>query len=291
MAKSTSSHSILLVIDPAMRSPAIEALNCVLRIVADFRLQPQFKIHHVEYFCPYLNQMSLSEFIADKKIASCICLGSHANVTDNHDFVQTLGQDLDKHIFSKQIPFLGICFSHQLLAHMNGFLVGYLKKRNEIPHGKHHHFREFDILHPKLSLLAIKMKENDYFSDNPLDLNFKKCIHITKNWDSTEWNSIDKKINPTLSGQDSFVENFLETNALKKINAHARHEQEILMSTKTGSSSLISAATSNICEFEALVDLKKPFYSFQTHLETKSPRHDGYVILKNFIYFSSEVLF
>lgn len=289
MAKSIASNPILLVIDPAMRSPAIEALNCVLRIVADFRFQPGFFFHQVEYFCPYLNQMSLSEFIGDKNIGACICLGSQANVTDQHHFVQTLEQDLKRHVFSKQIPFLGICFSHQLLAYMNGFQVGYLKNRNQIPQGKHNHVREFDIIHPKLSLLAVAMHKKDYFSGSLVDLNFKKSIQITQGWEPEKWDRIQKTPSHFLSYQENFVKNFLGQHTLKKISAHARHEQEVL-TPSAQSSFLIRAATSSVCEFESLVDLKNPFYSFQTHLEIKCPQDEGTMILKNFIYFSNEVL-
>lgn len=289
MAKSIVPNPILLVIDPAMRSPAIEALNCVLQIVADFRSQPGFFLHQVEYFCPYLNQMPLSEFVADKNIGACICLGSHANITDQHHFVQTLEQDLKRHVFSKQIPFLGICFSHQLLAYMNGFQVGYLKNRNDIKYKKHNHVREFDIIHPKLSLLAVDMHKKDYFSDSLMDLNFKKSIEITKGWEPEKWEKIQKKPSHFLSYQENFVKIFLDQHTLKKIKAHARHEQEVL-TPPARSSFLIGAATSSVCDFEALVDLKNPFYSFQTHLETKCHQDEGAVILKNFIYLSNEVL-
>jgi GMP synthase-like glutamine amidotransferase len=269
--------STLLLIDPAMKSPAIEAVNCVASIMSEFRLEKKFSFTHFEYFCPYLNKTSLASFIANKNIGACICLGSHANVTENHPFVESLTQDLNDHILLKNIPFLGICFSHQLIAHIHEYEVGFLKNRDQIPSGKHHHFRQFEISHPKLAILATTMKPEDYFSDTPLNIYFQSIIQHTKNWNQRQWEQIQ---------QEEFIQKFIDQFTLKQITAQARHEQEILK-LKGNNSLLVKAATSMICEFEAFVHSEKPIYSFQTHLETDHPDKNGYLILKNFIYTSS----
>jgi len=57
-------------------------------------------------------------------ISALIISGSHENVTDNLPWMEKTSQWLHK-AAAKQIPVLGICFGHQLLAHTFGGMVGF----------------------------------------------------------------------------------------------------------------------------------------------------------------------
>lgn len=263
--------NILLVIDPAMRAPAAEALNCIAKIFCFFSKKTAFPFSRLEFCFPCLNKDKLSEFIQGKNIGACISLGSHANITDQHEFVDCLAQDLNRFVFSKQIPFLGICFSHQLLAHVYGCQVNYLKNKDIVPNGKHHGFRLIEIDNPRLALLSANFSDTDYFSDNEFDQKWKKSAKIL------EQNAQSVQCNETLS--------FLKNHTTKQITVHARHEQEVF-EVASSQCPLNVAAKSKDCAVEALIHHNHPIFSFQTHLETHHPDQDGFRILKNFIYLS-----
>jgi GMP synthase (glutamine-hydrolysing) len=59
-----------------------------------------------------------------RRLTGVIMTGSHAMVTDDHEWVEPLVQWIPG-IIARQIPLLGICFGHQLLAHALGGQVGY----------------------------------------------------------------------------------------------------------------------------------------------------------------------
>jgi len=288
-------HKICLIIDPGMISPTQEALSCAHKIAQEFSSHSFFKIVH---FAPYLMQMRLSEFLEQEKelfvampLGAVLSLGSIANITDNYPFVADLAEDLQTHVLSKDIPFFGICFSHQLFAHMHGFKVCYLKHARasthcDVPMRKHHVFRSVDILHPKISLLAAKFSEKDYFSNNALDLAFKDVLQTTRNWENKDWQNLQTLPLWQLSAQEYRVKKFIEENTEKNIISHARHEQEV-WNLSPASSEVALGASSLSCHIEALVHTKNPSYTFQTHPETAHDSKGGYLILKNFLYLST----
>lgn len=64
-------------------------------------------------------------------IAGAIVTGSHAMVTDRADWSETLAAWLRKAV-EEEIPLLGICYGHQLLAHALGGKVDYHPQGMEI---------------------------------------------------------------------------------------------------------------------------------------------------------------
>ena len=51
---------------------------------------------------------------------------------------------------SKNIPFLGICFSHQLFAWIYGARVDFVEERENLPEKKYNEFRKIKVLDSKL---------------------------------------------------------------------------------------------------------------------------------------------
>ena len=60
-----------------------------------------------------------------------ILTGSHSMVTDQDDWINKTTEWVS-YIFEKQIPFLGICFGHQILARAAGGISGFHPKGREI---------------------------------------------------------------------------------------------------------------------------------------------------------------
>ena len=62
-------------------------------------------------------------FPTSKTLAGLVLTGSHNMVTDNHDWSKETGRWLLE-LIEEKIPILGICYGHQLLAHILGGRVG-----------------------------------------------------------------------------------------------------------------------------------------------------------------------
>lgn len=104
----------ILIIDPAVRVPE---LGCLNQITAMSKLP-------VTYHLPGL--FGFDSFEAEtKKIAGIIVLGSGASVYDKLPWQKPLNRRLLKWMNAK-IPTLGICYGHQLIAHLYGGKVEFL---------------------------------------------------------------------------------------------------------------------------------------------------------------------
>ncbi len=58
------------------------------------------------------------------ELAGVVVMGSHAMVSDREDWSERLAVWI-RRLVAEQVPFLGICYGHQLLAHALGGEVGY----------------------------------------------------------------------------------------------------------------------------------------------------------------------
>lgn len=61
-----------------------------------------------------------------------VLMGSRASVTDDHAWLDELGEWLEPIVSGTvRMPLLGICFGHQMIAHLAGARVGYLSEDRE----------------------------------------------------------------------------------------------------------------------------------------------------------------
>ena len=121
---------------------------------------------YIEVLFPSYSNQTLKEYSKtitenNKRLIGVISLGSYANVTENLDWVNTLGQDLKNFVIEKNIPFLGICFSHQLFAWIYGARVDFVEERENLPEKKYNEFRKIKVLDPKLKSI---IETNEFIS-------------------------------------------------------------------------------------------------------------------------------
>ena len=101
-----------MVIDPAVIKPEIEAYNRIVLTAP----------YPVTYHLPAMYGLTSIE-IASKNISGIVVLGSAASVHDGHTWQDAI-KELVFDAFDNNIPVLGICYGHQLLAHIFGGTVG-----------------------------------------------------------------------------------------------------------------------------------------------------------------------
>jgi GMP synthase-like glutamine amidotransferase len=104
----------LVVIDPGVKTPEIEEFN---RIVSLSMLP-------ATYHMPGLFGLGSLKIENPRNIRGIVILGSGSSVHDQLPWQIELGSFL-KPLMLKGIPTLGLCFGHQLMAHLFGGEVGY----------------------------------------------------------------------------------------------------------------------------------------------------------------------
>lgn len=147
----------ILVIDPFLKEPAEFALNTLSRLLRVVHIENKISSSHLEFFFPLSGKKSLRSFFNNSELYNdligVISLGSYANITDDLEWVNELRSDLKELIIEKSIPFLGICFSHQLMAHIYNLKIDFVEGRDSLPNQKYNEFREITITHPRLKTI------------------------------------------------------------------------------------------------------------------------------------------
>ena len=118
-------------IDPALTTPELESYNHIAK-VCPYRLS---------YHLPAFQSMAPT-FERERKYKprGIVVLGSSCSVYDENPWQRELEKWLAEKIAEK-IPVLGMCYGHQLVAHIFGAKLGYLNENRKSFKG----FREIDI--------------------------------------------------------------------------------------------------------------------------------------------------
>jgi GMP synthase-like glutamine amidotransferase len=272
-----------VIIDPGMRQPENTTYNIVSNWVADFRAIPEFFIHSVQFVISHFCKTRLRDVVQNEEVVGILSLGSFANITDHLDWVETLQGDLQPLLFEQGVPFLGVCFSHQLLAHMGNNPVGFLHKRHEVPNGKRVGFRTTQLNHPKFAALWATLDGSDLASGNRTDLEYREVLKAVRHWPIARWDLLrDEKNRDRLTAAELRVQTFLRENSPDSYIARVAHEQEVLSLTNP---EFRACAQSPECDIDALFHESLPLFSLQSHPETYHESGDGWRLIRNFIYF------
>jgi GMP synthase-like glutamine amidotransferase len=179
-------NQIVLIIDPFLSEPATDAIHLISKIHFEILNSHSKFTSRIEFFFPSKEKRTLREFLEKKnsentRIISVISLGSYAHITENLEWVKNLGIDLKELIIEKNIPFLGICFSHQLFASLYGSKVDYIENREKLPEKKYNEFRKIytedpfliSLLNGKKEFISKAQQEQEVKDYNP---EFLDCI-------------------------------------------------------------------------------------------------------------------
>ncbi|MBC7531955.1 MAG: gamma-glutamyl-gamma-aminobutyrate hydrolase family protein [Oligoflexus sp.] len=110
----------IAVIDPGCRVPELDNYNRLVLGCPEVRLS---------YHLPALFGMSSLQFLVQKPDA-LIIFGSSASVYDQLPWQEELHLWI-KHEIEQGLPILGICYGHQLMAHLFGGTIGFATESQE----------------------------------------------------------------------------------------------------------------------------------------------------------------
>jgi GMP synthase-like glutamine amidotransferase len=284
----------LLVIDPCMTTAESDAYGLLSDIVDELATHlPKFTIRRLKFCLPVRGARTLESLLAEGGTpGAVVSLGSYANLSDTHAWVPPLLAPLEDGLLARGVPFFGICFSHQLLAHARGAGVRYVRDRFQRK-VKWEGAREIHVSDPRLRLLLARVELADLSARTERARAFAEVVGLTRAWDVRQWRCVWNTPVGHLSRPESRVRAFVEEACSPSFLSWARHEQEVATIGGLGRGPLAFgpeqdafhvAATSPHCAIEALVHARHPAYTFQSHPEVAlaSP-HDGRLVLRNFL--------
>jgi GMP synthase-like glutamine amidotransferase len=105
----------ILVIDPALRRPELDALNAMAQ------LSPL----PLSYHMPAMFGFDSFQDVRDETLRGIVVLGSGSSVNDRRAWQERLETWLRPRL-ERGVPTLGICYGHQMLARMFGGKVGWI---------------------------------------------------------------------------------------------------------------------------------------------------------------------
>lgn len=105
----------VMVIDPALRRPELDAFNTIA----------QYSPLPLSYHLPVMFGFDSFQAVDAQFLRGIIVLGSGASVNDRSPWQQQLESWLRPHL-ERGLPTLGICYGHQMLAHMFGGKVRWI---------------------------------------------------------------------------------------------------------------------------------------------------------------------
>lgn len=151
----------IVVIDPAVLRPELEAFNQIATL----------SNNPLTYHLPAMHGLHSLER-AEKNIKGIIIFGSNSSVNERADWQKTLENWLMPHLL-KKVPTLGICYGHQMIAHMFGGKVEYAfpdKKKNM-------GFRSVELL-PSRLWQNKNLKGELYVSHNEIVVKVPDCMRV-----------------------------------------------------------------------------------------------------------------
>jgi len=190
-----------------MKEPSSEAMNVISYLHAKIQKEMNSVDSYIEVFFPSHSKQTLKEYLKtiderEKRLIGVISLGSYANVTENLEWVNILGDDLKNCVIEKNIPFLGICFSHQLFAWMYGATVDFVEEREKLPERKYNEFRKIEVLDSKLKSI---IGTNEFISKAKHEQEVKNIpnehLELTSTSEHCKIEGLTHKIYPAFSVQ------------------------------------------------------------------------------------------
>lgn len=157
-----SSGKEIIIIDPSLVSPEVASFN---------RLQKLSRVP-ITYHLP--NFQASNDYLQTpaEQISGVIIFGSAASVNDSKSWQSPLVAWIEQVLLPQKIPIFGICYGHQLLHHILGGKVGYVRSDRQKIEG----------------IRLVKLKNKAGLNLESLDGNivFSHCEHVIQGGEGFE---------------------------------------------------------------------------------------------------------
>lgn len=273
----------VVVIDPGVQSPSVETYNLVSRLAHEVAASAEASFSCVQICAPILSGGTLAEIASRGPIGAVISLGSHAHVTEASSWADALRADLKRWVVDAGVPFLGICYSHQLLGDLFGNPVGYLRNSHKYRFGKFYGYRSSELVSPRLRALFARVQSRDLLLGNAAGLAAIDAFRSLRSLPEADARKLLGFPAWKLTAAEARLMRFIEERCPREFTAHARHMQEVY-GLRCGE--LSCGARSEACGMDALVHRSKPIFSLQAHPETFHTSRDGERLIRNFLWMS-----